>query len=165
MSPDQTCITTNFKGSSSRSATRDYTEQREQNERERLALKLFGIIFLLAGVGPIIARARRKSEQNSNHEYSQTKTRRGDDHRSFLDVTLGETIDKLWGSTAITVPSPQDAQKNDVIEAEFKSVFFSRTSADRERIISHWMRAKSVSRTEAMRLAIEDWRRDNLRAG
>lgn len=62
-------------------------------------------------------------------------------------------------------PGPENAQGNDALEAEFKNVFFNKTSADRERIISHWMKAKSVDRAEALRLVIEDWRKDNRRAG
>ena len=43
---------------------------------------------------------------------------------------------------------------------DFNNVFFSRTQADRERIISFWMGRSSCSRTEAMRLAVEDWRKE-----
>jgi hypothetical protein len=59
---------------------------------------------------------------------------------------------------------PHSAQANEAVETEFRSVFFSRTSADRERIISYWMQKRDVDRTEAMRLAIDDWRKDT-RAG
>lgn len=62
-------------------------------------------------------------------------------------------------------PPPASPSKNDDIEAEFRNVFFNTASADRERIISHWMKTEAVSRTEAMRLAVEDWRKDNCRYG
>jgi hypothetical protein len=68
------------------------------------------------------------------------------------------------GEDAAQAP-PAGEQQSDALETEFKSVFFSRTSADRERIISYWMKAKSVDRAEAMKLAIEDWQKDNYRTG
>jgi hypothetical protein len=43
---------------------------------------------------------------------------------------------------------------------EFKNVFFNKTEADRERLISLWMNRSGCNRTEAMRLAIENWRQD-----
>lgn len=61
-------------------------------------------------------------------------------------------------------PRPDSAPMNDTIEKEFRGVFFNRTSADLERITSYWMKKRGVNRTEAMRLAMEDWRKDT-RAG
>jgi hypothetical protein len=42
---------------------------------------------------------------------------------------------------------------------EFKSVFFNLAERDRERIIATWRDRARCGRTEAMRLAVEDWRR------
>jgi hypothetical protein len=46
------------------------------------------------------------------------------------------------------------------ITGEFKNVFFNRTETDRERMISFWMNRSVCNRAEAMRLAIENWRKD-----
>jgi hypothetical protein len=53
---------------------------------------------------------------------------------------------------------PEAAAHN--IEVEFKNVFFNRTASRRERIVAHWMKLKNCSRSEAMRMAIDDWRKD-----
>ena len=63
-----------------------------------------------------------------------------------------------------TQSRPDSGPVDDAVETEFRGVFFNRTSADRERIISYWMQKRGVNRTEAMRLAMEDWRKDT-RAG
>ena len=291
MSSDQRCITTtiNLRQGERYSVTHNYAEQRQYNRVGRFLFGLMGSIFLLAGVGPIIARARRV-KKNSDREDIQNKTRRCNDYQYHLEISFLEAIrgatkrldflegsaveiavppgvdngytlripgrggpgdgdrkpgdalieisvkphpsfarkgldiwsdvqiskhDALSGAT-IEVPTPDgyakvrvpkgtvsgqilrlrgngiicarsraighqfirlavredapqpqpaDARKNDALETEFKNVFFNRTSADRERIISHWMDVKSVDRAEAMRLAIEEWREDNRRTG
>ncbi len=78
---------------------------------------------------------------------------------------IGHQLIRLAVGEDTAQPQPAGAQKNDALETEFKNVFFNKTSADRERIISNWMNVNSVDRTEAMRLAIEDWRADNRRTG
>ena len=44
---------------------------------------------------------------------------------------------------------------------EFRTVFNMTSQASREAMIENWMRRKGCSRSEAMRLAVEEWRRDN----
>jgi hypothetical protein len=44
---------------------------------------------------------------------------------------------------------------------EFRTVFNMTSQASREAIIENWIRRKGCGRSEAMRLAVEEWRRDN----
>jgi hypothetical protein len=44
---------------------------------------------------------------------------------------------------------------------EFRTVFSMTSQASKEAMIENWMRRKGCSRSEAMRLAVEEWRRDN----
>ena len=44
---------------------------------------------------------------------------------------------------------------------EFRTVFNMTSQASKEAMIEKWMRRKGCSRSEAMRLAVEEWRRDN----
>ena len=44
---------------------------------------------------------------------------------------------------------------------EFRTVFNMTSQASKEAMIENWMRRKGCSRSEAMRLAVEEWRRDN----
>ena len=44
---------------------------------------------------------------------------------------------------------------------EFRTVFNMTSQARKEAMIENWMRRKGCSRSEAMRLAVEEWRRDN----
>jgi hypothetical protein len=162
MSPGQQCTTLRVRGSSSSSHTRNYMEQREQNHRERLFVGVVGGIMLLLGAGVIIdrARSRRKSEKNSDQEYIYQPNEGVNCPRS-----------RRVGDRHVRIPSAQDpldlsamnANASEGFEGEFKNVFFNRTYADRERIIAHWMRAKAVSRNDAMKLAVEDWRNDQSR--
>jgi hypothetical protein len=46
-------------------------------------------------------------------------------------------------------------------EREFRTVFSMTSQAGKEAIIERWMRRQGCSRSEAMRLAVEEWRRDN----
>ena len=57
---------------------------------------------------------------------------------------------------AAVQPDPLEEQ----VTREFKSVFFNTTVKDHERIVAFWMQKRSCGRVEAMRCAIEDWRRD-----
>ena len=79
--------------------------------------------------------------------------------------SVGHLLVKILARQDTAQRGRADPAKNDRTEEEFRTVFFSRAKADRERIIAHWMTTKSVGRTEAMRLAIEDWRKDNRRYG
>ena len=44
---------------------------------------------------------------------------------------------------------------------EFRTVFNMTSQARKETMIEKWMRRQECSRSEAMRLAVEEWRRDN----
>jgi hypothetical protein len=46
-------------------------------------------------------------------------------------------------------------------EREFRTVFSMTSQAGKEAMIERWMRRQGCSRSEAMRLAVEEWRRDN----
>jgi hypothetical protein len=46
-------------------------------------------------------------------------------------------------------------------EREFRAVFSMTSPASKEAMIEKWMRRQRCSRSEAMRLAVEEWRRDN----
>jgi hypothetical protein len=46
-------------------------------------------------------------------------------------------------------------------EREFRTVFSVTSQAGQEAMIERWMRRQGCSRSEAMRLAVEEWRRDN----
>jgi len=46
-------------------------------------------------------------------------------------------------------------------EREFRAVFGMTSQAGKEAMIERWMRRQGCSRSEAMRLAVEEWRRDN----
>ncbi len=298
MSPGQQCTTTTIRWGNVSSSTSNYADMREGKRREGPFFAVLGTIFLLAGVGPIIARASRNIDKNSGPDQSNDQPRaksnndhsraRGADHWHHLeiefleavygvkkrvsvpeggmvdvtvpagidngqalrlagkgrpgkdggkagdaligivvkphpsftrngldicvdvpvsehDMTSGATIEvpTLKGPAKIRIPEgtvsgqvlrlpnrgitcarsgsvghllvkisarqdtaqrgPANAAKDNRIEEEFRTVFFSRAKADRERIITHWMTTKAVGRTEAMRLAIEDWRKDNCR--
>jgi hypothetical protein len=58
--------------------------------------------------------------------------------------------------------SPREPSKDasEVELGEFKSVFFNRGSADRDRIIKYHMAKRNCGRVEAMRFAVEEWRRE-----
>jgi hypothetical protein len=47
------------------------------------------------------------------------------------------------------------------IERDFARVFSMTGAQGRERLIKRWMDRSGSDRTEAMRLATEEWRRDN----
>ena len=44
---------------------------------------------------------------------------------------------------------------------EFRTVFSMTSQAGKEALIERWMRRQGCSRSEAMRLAVEEWRREN----
>jgi hypothetical protein len=47
------------------------------------------------------------------------------------------------------------------IQRDFQRVFSMTSAQGRENLIRRWMDRSGCDRTEAMRLAIEEWRRDN----
>jgi hypothetical protein len=47
------------------------------------------------------------------------------------------------------------------VEREFRAVFNMTSPAGKEAMIEKWMRRQGCGRSEAMRLAVEEWRRDN----
>ena len=47
------------------------------------------------------------------------------------------------------------------IEHEFKRVFMTTTKEGKEALIKRWMARQKCGRLEAMRLAVEEWRREN----
>jgi hypothetical protein len=53
-----------------------------------------------------------------------------------------------------------NARRSD-IEQDFARVFSMTSPQAREGLIGHWMERTGCDRTEAMRLATEQWRRDN----
>ena len=46
-------------------------------------------------------------------------------------------------------------------EREFRAVFNMASQAGKEALIEKWMRRTGCGRSQAMRLAVEEWRRDN----
>lgn len=55
----------------------------------------------------------------------------------------------------------QAGDSKNSIEREFNNVFFTRTEADKERMIAHWMKRLGVDRPGAMKSAVDDWRIQN----
>jgi hypothetical protein len=47
------------------------------------------------------------------------------------------------------------------IEHEFRKVFMFTSNEGKEALIKRWIDGKKCSRGEAMRLAIDEWQRDN----
>ena len=59
-------------------------------------------------------------------------------------------------------PLHQKAQGIDRgIEREFNRVFMTTSKEGKEALIKRWTDRKKCNRREAMRLAVEEWRRDN----
>ena len=55
----------------------------------------------------------------------------------------------------------QDGAADAQSAREFRTVFNMTSQASKEAMIEKWMRRQGCSRSEAMRLAVEEWRRDN----
>ena len=56
----------------------------------------------------------------------------------------------------------QKAQRIDPrIEHEFNRLFMTTTKEGKEALIERWMARQKCGRLEAMRLAVEEWRREN----
>ena len=59
-------------------------------------------------------------------------------------------------------PDPKKAQRIDTrIEHEFNRLFMTTTKEGKEGLIERWMARQKCGRLEAMRLAVEEWRREN----
>ena len=57
---------------------------------------------------------------------------------------------------------PHKAQRVDPrIMHEFNKVFMTTSKEGKEALIKRWMARQKCSRLEAMRLAVEEWRREN----
>jgi hypothetical protein len=63
-----------------------------------------------------------------------------------------------------THPQPQiarDRGRQSEIQRDFARVFSMTSAQGKENMIRRWMDRSGCDRTEAMRLAVEEWRRDN----
>jgi Flp pilus assembly protein CpaB len=58
-------------------------------------------------------------------------------------------------------PQVQRRAANSQAEKEFRTVFSMTSPAAKEAMIERWMRREGCDRSEAMRRAVEEWRRDN----
>ena len=58
-------------------------------------------------------------------------------------------------------PLREDGAADAESAREFRTVFNMTSQARKEAMIEKWMRRQGCSRSEAMRLAVEEWRRDN----
>jgi hypothetical protein len=57
--------------------------------------------------------------------------------------------------------SDEFLRKPSKVERDFNNTFTFKTKAERERIVLYYMKKFGCNRTEAMRRAIEDWKKDN----
>ena len=74
--------------------------------------------------------------------------------REFLHRLLAQGVDS-------GLPQ-QKAQRIDPrIEHEFNRLFMTTTKEGKEALIERWMARQKCGRLEAMRLAVEEWRREN----
>ena len=53
------------------------------------------------------------------------------------------------------------AGRQSEVQRDFSRVFATTSAQGREGLIKRWMDRNGCDRTEAMRLAVEEWRRDN----
>ena len=68
----------------------------------------------------------------------------------------------LAGAALILLFLPRKAHRVDPrIMHEFNKVFMTTSKEGKEALIERWMARKKCGRLEAMRLAIEEWRREN----
>jgi hypothetical protein len=65
------------------------------------------------------------------------------------------------GAAEIAAPAAVANAGRSEIERDFARVFSMTGAQGRERLIKRWMDRSGCERTEAMRLATEEWRRDN----
>ena len=98
--------------------------------------------FLLWKAGPLHQKAQR-IDPELPHQKAQ---------REFLHQLLQGVDPRL---------PHQKARINPGIEREFNRVFMTTTKEGKEALIERWMARQKCGRLEAMRLAIEELRRDN----
>ena len=68
----------------------------------------------------------------------------------------------LAGAALILLFLPWKTQRVDPrIMHEFNKVFMTTSKEGKEALIERWMARKKCGRLEAMRLALEEWRREN----
>jgi hypothetical protein len=58
-------------------------------------------------------------------------------------------------------PIQQDFGRQSEVQRDFARVFSMTSAEGKEALIRRWMDRRGCDRTEAMRLATEEWRRDN----
>ena len=83
-------------------------------------------------------------------------------------IKAGKAQSGPWGSTLSRPSKPRyhaveavQTGSNTAIETDFRKVFMLTSQEGKEALISDWMQRKNCNRVEAMRLAVEEWRRDN----
>ena len=59
------------------------------------------------------------------------------------------------------LPHQKEQRIDPQIEREFNRVFMTTTKQGKEALIERWMARQKCGRLEAMRLAVEEWRREN----
>ncbi|WP_143035328.1 hypothetical protein [Bradyrhizobium sp. Rc2d] len=84
-------------------------------------------------------------------------------YRTFprRNETDAGTMNNVHRSIHVKVTFGDNSGQKDNIEQSFLNVFAIKSAADRERMIAHWMSHHGGSRTDAMRILVEQWRRDN----
>jgi len=68
-----------------------------------------------------------------------------------------------WGKPVLDGLLREDGAEDAQSAHEFRTVFNMTSQARKEAMIKNWMRRKGCSRSEAMRLAVEEWRGDRQR--
>jgi hypothetical protein len=72
-----------------------------------------------------------------------------------------EFLHRLAQGVEPEVPLQKAQRVGPRIEHEFKRVFMTTTKEGKEALIKRWMARQKCGRLEAMRLAVEEWRREN----
>jgi hypothetical protein len=138
------------------------TESNANNEIEfsvvLLGLTLLGLFWYVATISrkARVTKAQKVKNIPTNTTIPDNTGRYSNGAWAMPDQSarrMRDEIKERYSSVAETTPSHP-------IEIEFENVFFNRTANRRERIVAHWMKLKNCSRSEAMRLAIDDWQKD-----
>jgi hypothetical protein len=74
----------------------------------------------------------------------------------FIAITVGITMFAVVIFT--TVALRRKASR--AIELDFRNVFLTTSKEGQEALIKHWMDRTRCGRSEAMRLAVDEWRRE-----
>jgi hypothetical protein len=80
----------------------------------------------------------------------------GSSMRPADDALKSQPLPHVDRSAANFSATPANA-----VEKEFKSVFAIKADSDRERMVAAYMQDRGLTRSEAMQLLIDQWRRDN----